>query len=183
MRRKKQRIREYVKTALENKTDAGSNVVISRAIPTWSENLPQINIYSDSEPVAVHHQSPKTYKREYQFNVECSVAVGHGEDVDDFLDTMTEQVEQALEYDDSFNQLVDFCDLANVNYSGEPDGDALKGTAILTYQVVYLEEAIDPDAVEYKDFKGIDLKIDLNKDKDPDGEPVIDAEDTINLDT
>ena len=180
MRRRKQEIREYVKKALVDKTDAGSNVIVSRAIPSWSENLPQLNVYSADEPVSEFHQSPKTYKREYAFNVECTVAAGSKESLDDLLDVIVEQVEQAIEIDDSLGKLVDFCNLANVNYSGEPDGDALIGSAILTYQAVFLQEAIGPEEASYKDLKGIDVVYNLSG-LEENGEPVKDAEDTINF--
>jgi hypothetical protein len=89
-------IRQQFVTLLKGATDCGDNVFKQRSRPFiqiegWATELPAIVVYTNTDPATVYNVAPQTFERVASVVVEIHVAAG--EDSDDFLDHVAEQVE------------------------------------------------------------------------------------------
>lgn len=89
-------IRQQFVTLLKGATDCGDNVFKQRSRPFiqvegWATELPAIVVYTNTDPVTIYNAAPQAYERVANVVVEIHVAAG--EESDDFLDHVAEQVE------------------------------------------------------------------------------------------
>lgn len=170
----RKQIRDHVLLALKGHTDAGLNVWASRALPVWNgvagleAVMPAILIYTRSERADVFNESPREYRRVLQIAVQLHVL---GEDTDDPLDAMAEQVEALILDDDTLGGTVSDVRLADSEFVFTDDGEQEMGAARLTFEAEYFDE-IDIRAEDV--LATLHAQWDMG---DPDGQ--IDAEDTI----
>lgn len=87
-------IRNGLKTYLTGKTAAGSRIYTSRAEAIFQAELPLLLIYTRDEAVEEFNTAPRRYKR--TMNVQIEAVVEANDAVDDALDDIGAQIENAL---------------------------------------------------------------------------------------
>ena len=177
----KRKMKEFVQTKLLNKTDAGARVYIGRSIPTNSEDLPAILIYSTGENISRFNEAPKNYQRNMNLLVECIAAGNDDDDLDIRLETLAEKVEALLEIDETLGGIANKLELAGSDYQSEPDAASPLGNLALRFNVEFYTDAIR-EGVDLETFKGTDIDWKIGHHAaHPDN--VVDAEDKINVTT
>ena len=180
-------IRKQVVALLKNRTDAGPRVFANATTPQWDNELPAILVYPRSEPVSEYAQAPKELERDLTLEIEIYAEGPEideegnpptGKSLEDILDDMTVQVENALDFDDTLGGTCDESILTNTEFDFEGDGGQPLGSARLTFSVTYLTKS--PRSVDKQgslaDFKS--NKVDWNIGDDP---KTREAKDTIDL--
>lgn len=176
----KRLIKEAVVKLLKNGgTLAGTNVSVSRSIPSEDVTFPLINVYSLSESVERFDEAPKRYRRRMTLLIEC---LSRGDD-DDKLDLANErlgfQVELLMEKDETLGGLLNKLELTSTDYQQEPDGASPLALLALRYSLEYFDE-VKSGEDELVNFLGVDAQWEASSgDERPD--EYLKAEDTINL--
>lgn len=156
-------IRQAVAAQLAGQTAAGARVFRSRMVPLKRVELPAIAIYTPEEEADFETDSaPRELKRTLQLYIE-SAADGTG-DVDDVLDDLAEQIEAAMDADDTLDGNAS----SSVLTRTELDVDESTGRTVsvirLTYAVTYYAfapaEVAAPD-----DFITADIRHSVNGDQ------------------
>ncbi len=135
----RQEIREAIANRLkEMQTKAGDNVFTSRAKPLFDQNLPAILVYSNKEAIAQDEWHTDGYgirKRELEVSIE---AVDTGkDDLDDTLDTLALEIENALDGWDIPSYQSAILRFQNTDMDIAIDGNKIYGAIRLTYQITY----------------------------------------------
>ena len=136
MAHKRQSIRERVATTLTGLTTTGSNVFQSRVYPIENTKLPCLLIYTreeTSEPLVMN--PPRTIEKVLSLVVEGYVKANTT--FDDTIDTICEEVEEALFTDRLINDLALDSFLVNTEISYNGDGDNPLGIVVMTFQITY----------------------------------------------
>lgn len=136
MAHKRQSIRERVATTLTGLTTTGSNVFQSRVYPIENTKLPCLLIYTreeTSEPLVMN--PPRTIEKVLSLVVEGYVKAKTN--FDDTIDTICEEVEEALFTDRLINDLALDSFLVNTDISYNGDGDNPLGIVVMTFQITY----------------------------------------------
>lgn len=149
-------IREKFKTILSGHTNAGSRVFENRARPIWQTDLPALLIFTEDESVSVFSEAPREYRRNLSLVVECYAAAK--DDLDDVLDTLSGQVEDLVELDDSLGGLANATTLTKTEMNIIDDGQNLTGTARLTFSVDYFTSPMPTTPVS---FDGVTIEFDV----------------------
>ncbi len=141
------RIRRLVQGALIGKTDAEDRVFTTRVIPVRRQKLPVISVYTFTDTVDSDaiNSAPRELKHALPVVVEAWVAPG--ENVDDAMDVMASQIEEAMHLDPFFG--VDDCSsidsiLASTDLAVVVDSDRQMGLVVLTYDFTYFTPAPAP---------------------------------------
>lgn len=129
----RQRIREAAKAQLLNKTSAADKVYETRVIPMLQLKLPAVSVYTLSD--SVNESSDSEHTRELDLVIEAYVAAGNN--VDDAIDTLCEQIENAIDDDATLNGTCQEALLSSSDLEVFEEGSKLIGFARLTYSVVY----------------------------------------------
>lgn len=182
----KRRIKVAIRDLLRNqhKSVDAENIRVSRTIPTQSESLPAILIYSTTENVRRFDESPKRYERTLTVNIECLDSGNNDDDMDMRLEVIADQVEALMERDETLGGIANDLELVSTNYQQEPDGESPMGSLVLQYNVEFYQYAIRPDDECLDALKGIDIEYKIGHDNSsPQPEPIetVDAEDKINF--
>lgn len=132
----RQQIRERVATTLTGLTTTGSNVFQSRVYPLENTKLPCLLIYTreeSSQPLAMN--PPRSIEKVLQLVVEAYVKANTN--YDDTIDTICQEVEEALFTDRLINNLAkdSFLVSTEINYNG--DGDNPLGIVVMTFEIAY----------------------------------------------
>jgi hypothetical protein len=156
-------IRNAVREQLLEKTAAADRVFKSRVVPFKRLQLPALAVYALEEPVDPESRStaPRELTRNLQLRVECVVAAS--EDVDDAMDALALQVEDAIDADETFGGEAADAILASTSLEIGERGDQPIGVVSLTYAVTYYtrpSDAADPSKVD--DLKTVDVKTNLS---------------------
>lgn len=136
MAHKRQSIRERVATTLTGLTTTGSNVFQSRVYPIENTKLPCLLIYTreeTSEPLVTN--PPRTIEKVLSLVVEGYVKANTN--FDDTIDTICEEVEEALFTDRLINDLALDSFLVNTEISYNGEGDNPLGIVVMTFQITY----------------------------------------------
>ena len=136
MANKKQQIREPVATTLTGLSTTGSNVFQSRVYPIENTKLPCLLIYTreeTSEPLTTN--PPRAIEKILSLVVEAYVKANAN--YDDTIDTITEEVEEALYGDRLINNLALDSFLVNTDISYNGEGDNPLGIVVMTFQITY----------------------------------------------
>lgn len=161
----RQLIRQTVRKALLDKTDAEDRVHATRVLPYRRQDLTVIAVYTLEESVA--EDSLTTAPRELERNVTLVIEgwVTPGECVDDKMDSLAEQIETAMHCDPYFGGVVaeSILDSTVTEYVVESDRES--GLVILTYDVKYYSDA--PIAPVLDDFNTANIRHNLGNDVDP----------------
>ena len=136
MAHKRQSIRERVASTLTGLTTTGSNVFQSRVYPIENTKLPCLLIYTreeTSEPLTTN--PPRAIEKVLSLVVEGYVKANTN--FDDTIDTICEEVEEALFTDRLINDLAldSFLINTDITYNGE--GDNPLGIVVMTFQITY----------------------------------------------
>jgi len=167
-------IRAAAVAALSGATDAGPRVYPSRTRPLNARLLPAIGVYVTDESADDGQTRPRTYVRTATLAVD--VIAQEDDSLDDTLDTICLQVEEALLVDPLLGGVCDDLVYRGTNVTLVParDSDPGKGAAMLTFDVEYRTEQPEPTL---DDFRTAVVGWDLAP--DPYGD--VDAEDKITL--
>ena len=136
MAHKRQAIRERVASTLTGLTTTGSNVFQSRVYPIENTKLPCLLIYTreeTSEPLVVN--PPRTIEKVLSLVIEGYVKANTN--FDDTIDTICEEVEEALFTDRLINNLALDSFLINTDISYNGEGDNPLGIVVMTFQITY----------------------------------------------
>ena len=136
MTHKRQAIRERVASTLTGLTTTGSNVFQSRVYPIENTKLPCLLIYTreeTSEPLTTN--PPRAIEKILSLVVEGYVKANAN--LDDTIDTICEEVEEALFTDRLINDLALDSFLVNTDISYNGEGDNPLGIVVMTFQITY----------------------------------------------
>ena len=136
MTHKRQSIRERVASTLTGLTTTGANVFQSRVYPIENTKLPCLLIYTreeTSEPLVMN--PPRTIEKVLSLVVEGYVKANTN--FDDTIDTICEEVEEALFTDRLVNDLALDSFLVNTDISYNGEGDNPLGIVVMTFQITY----------------------------------------------
>ena len=136
MAHKRQSIRERVASTLTGLSTTGSNVFQSRVYPIENTKLPCLLIYTreeTSEPLIMN--PPRTIEKVLSLVVEGYVKANTN--FDDTIDTICEEVEEALFTDRLINNLALDSFLINTEISYNGEGDNPLGIVVMTFQITY----------------------------------------------
>ena len=136
MAHKRQSIRERVASTLTGLTTTGSHVFQSRVYPIENTKLPCLLIYTreeTSEPLTTN--PPRAIEKVLSLVVEGYVKANTN--FDDTIDTICEEVEEALFTDRLINDLALDSFLINTDISYNGEGDNPLGIVVMTFQITY----------------------------------------------
>ena len=136
MAHKRQAIRERVASTLTGLTTTGSNVFQSRVYPIENTKLPCLLIYTreeTSEPLTTN--PPRAIEKILSLVVEGYVKANTN--FDDTIDTICEEVEEALFTDRLINDLALDSFLVNTDISYNGEGDNPLGIVVMTFHITY----------------------------------------------
>ena len=127
-------------------TDAGEKIYGSRAKPLFDQFLPAILIYARNENIIEERFATDGYgasKRELEVAIEA-VVLGN-EQVDDSLDKISKQIEDALDGFEMPTRKADVLKLKSTEMDVSIDGSKIYGAARLTYGITYYTSNKEPD--------------------------------------
>jgi len=129
-------IREHVVTTCTGLSTTGSNVFETRYFPLQTANLPAILVYTNEESIEEYTlgTSTRTQIRILQVIIEAH-AQGTS-DIDDTLDTISEEIEEAMCVDPSRGGNAKDTKLINTEYEFDT-GSQKTGLARFTYAITY----------------------------------------------
>jgi len=136
------KIRNALKSALTGLSITGSNVFKSKAYPRHADQLPALLIYSgaeESEPVDFDDATD----RDYDVVVEAALFAS-AEQVDDLLDDIAVEVENAILVDQTLGGLAKSTTLTGSEPDTSLDGEMPFGSLAMTFTVNYVA-ASDPE--------------------------------------
>lgn len=140
----RKQIRDNIVTTLTGLTTTGSNVYRTRVYPIEEGKLPALLIYADSETSQIATITPpRTQMRVLTVRVEALVkAVSN---YDNLLDTISEEVEEALAVDITRNSLAKDTRVTGfeAEFSGEGDQPVATGSFTIEVDYATLENAVD----------------------------------------
>lgn len=116
---------------------ADGRVVSNRLIAAHEDNLPMINVLSADEAEQIQEVSGAGLIRTLQLAIEITAKTADGETIDDALDALAEDVEDAMEGDPTLSQLAIDCTLASTAIATDVSGHYSLGRIRLTYQTRY----------------------------------------------
>lgn len=152
----RQVIRHAVVAQLLGNTVAGARVFAARRVPFQRVELPAVAVYVPTESVEVTSRAtaPRELDRRAQVVVEaCAQGAG---DVDDALDEIALQVENALHADWTLGGVASDLLLVSTEVDVMDDGKQLIGVARLEFEVRYYSDAVFAGTLD--DFKTADVQ-------------------------
>lgn len=142
----RKQIRDAVVTALTGLTTTSTRVYKSRIYPLESGKLPGLCIYTKAEEISNETiNPPRTQMRTLQVMVESYVMANSN--IDDSLDTISLEVEEAIYSHQTLSGLAKGIDIVSyeADYSGE--GEKVVGVGRLTLNVFYTTKENDLESV------------------------------------
>jgi hypothetical protein len=129
-------VREWIRDALLDDTDAEDRVFINRRIPNPEDSeYPMILIYSEPEDASQGLVSEYKYVRAYQVAVEIRAK---GDDLDNILDDVAEQIEAILSVTDPDQAFQSF-DYLGCEPLVEDEGEELLGSMKMKFTFKYFK--------------------------------------------
>lgn len=116
-------------------TSAGDRVYPTRVVPWKRLELPAVSVYVLSESSDDGQTAPREYKRKAQISVEAAVKPGGS--VDDALDQLALEIEEAMSSDVTFGGKCVDCTLTTTELEVMEKGDELVGFLQQVYAVTY----------------------------------------------
>lgn len=168
-------IRDALATLLLNKTAAVDRVYSNRSRPQSVSKLPAIGIYNAGDTAALFDESPRRYRRQFNIAVDCYVKDTGGDEIDDTLDDLADEVERAVFADTTVGGTVS--DIRLGETSDVMVSDQREQTAMLTitWQAILFQDAPEEEAADLPDYTTTRAEWDI-----PDGDDV-DATDDLTL--
>lgn len=165
----------------------GQRVFPNATIPPWEEELPVILVYPRSEPADEFAIAPRELKRDLDLAIEI-IAAGPElnpdtltpksgqKSLEDQLDDIAEEIECAMDMDETLGGTCDNSILTLTEFEYEPGGGQPIGSARMTYAVSY--NTMAPRDID-KQGGLVDFKTTNAKWTDNDDQNTIEGEDTI----
>jgi hypothetical protein len=132
----RQQIREQVVTLCTGLTTTGSRVYDTRLYNLDSDDLPGLVIYTQNESSTKSTLSPSTYERELDVLIEGYAQANN--DIEDTLDTISKEVEDAIGADPLLNGKAVDSELTSTEIEFTSIGESPIGILRLTYRVLYM---------------------------------------------
>ncbi|MTI13360.1 hypothetical protein [Sansalvadorimonas verongulae] len=155
----RQVIREAVAAQLLNKTDAGDRVFVNRQRTLRKQDLPCLLVYTTTENCDTAYATstaPRVDRRRLSCVVDIRAERRKG--LDDLLDTLAAQVEQAVFADVSFSETVADSLLTSTRLLFSDEGEDCIGSCELTWELEYYTDASpSPDDLPYWDKAGVSI--------------------------
>ena len=140
-------IRKKIVEILKDKTDVGDAVFPNASVPPWHSELPVILVYSQKETSTEYAIAPKELERDLSIEIQI-IATGPEENkelatpgasksLEDILDDIAQQVEDAMDVDDSLQDTVDDSILTGTEQEFDSAGGSPEGSCRLTYSITY----------------------------------------------
>lgn len=141
----RKQIRDAIKTTLTGLTTTGQRVYLQRNYPMQASALPGLLIYTNSETAEpVTMTRPQKSRRELSLTVE-GLAKANAT-LEDTLDAIAREVEEALGADPSMGGLAKTSFLTGTEIEFNADGENPVGSVRLTYAVRYMTTATEVEA-------------------------------------
>jgi len=161
--------RKVIRKAVAAAIVAGETAADERVYPTQKllyamRNLPAIAVYSLTEKSTLDNTAPRELTRIASVAIESIVEAG--ENVDDAMDDLAEQIEAAMDTDPYFSGSCFQSHLSETEMTSEPDGDRQIGVMVMTYEISYRTDAYVSPAV-CDDFKRAEAVYDLEGQQAP----------------
>ena len=141
----RQQIRERAATRLTGLSTTGSNVFQSRTYPLERASLPGICLYTNEETSEIQSQgNPRNVQKILSLSILGFASSSTG--VDDTLDTISKEVEIAMQGDILLNNLAQDSYLSETSISISAEGEKEIGSVTLIYTVIYQHSENNPGA-------------------------------------
>jgi hypothetical protein len=155
-------IRQAVRDLLEDaNTAAGARVTTTRVDPHQKGSLPAIGVYTLNDHVTPESATTAPVELTHELELEISAWVEHTQavSVDDAMDNIAEQIENAMDIDPYLrntagDSILDSTLMEVVEIDGR--SSPLVGIVVLTYTVTYRNERVVPAQTD--DFLRADVK-------------------------
>jgi len=174
----KRALKEAVKALLTEKTPAGARVFLSRGIPTQTEEMPLVLIYTPSESAEVFDVSQKRYKRVLDLRIECITQGVDDDDLDRRLETLGELVEELMERDETLGGIASTVEFLGAEYQVEHVSDSPTGLLALRYGIEFYTYAQRLDGQCLDDFNLADINWKVGHHAEP-ADNIVDAHDSL----
>lgn len=137
----RKQIRDRVATILQSySTDAGDRIYKAMYLPIAPNNLPCICVYTNREAVEIYQSAPRVYDKRLTLQIE--IIAEANEALEDVLDKICGQVESIFNEDQHLNDIAETVEYKSVEMSIAITGEVVTGSAVMTYEVRYLEDAV-----------------------------------------
>ena len=130
----------------------------SRVRPVWPEELPCIVVYSRNETAEIRTAAPREYSRLARIDVEIMARMD--DDLDDALDDICEQVESVLFANESILNSTANLTITDTDISLTNEGDNQHGSAIITVEALYYQDAPADLSGDFDDLATIGVRYD-----------------------
>lgn len=169
--------RQVIRSAVQARlvaamTCAEDRVFRSRVLPYGEIDLPAIAIYTRSEPVdpASESTAPRELTRNLRLVIEGAVQLT--EDLDDALDALALEIENAIDRDETFGGAAADAVLVGTDITTSEEGAQPIGAVLLTYAITYYTRPGDAPATALDDFETAHVRTNLGAAVHPDNEAV-----------
>ena len=129
-------IRQYLKALLTDKTIAGSRVFTNRARPMFDEDMPSMLIYTSGDKrgrPGDEHDGSMTY-RKLAIVVEGAIENSRDIDLEAALEQMSDDIETAINTDETLGNLVIECRWTDTEMDIVPDARRVFGTVRVEFE-------------------------------------------------
>jgi len=133
----RQQIRDRAAVTLTGLTTTGSSVYKSRRYALDDDKLPALCIYTMDEGAKLITVGTRTLSRSLNLAVQA-FAAGSSTTIQDTIDTICVEVEEALAADFTLNGLAKSCVLKSTTISLNPEGQETIASAALVFTVEYV---------------------------------------------
>ncbi len=138
-------IRKKAVELLLGKTSAGFRVYASRVAPfinnEWQNELPAVVVYTMDENGEIYNAAPREYRRTVELIVEVHASATAA--MDDVLDAIARQVEQALLADDTLGDTANDIRYSRTRLVIRDEGQELLGGCRIIFDVEYFDRHPD----------------------------------------
>lgn len=140
----RKQIRDRVVVDVTNLATTGENVFQTRFYPLASAKLPGLAVYTNSETIeATTVARPRTMVRTLEVIVEGYAQAKTG--LDNTLDQINVEVEEAIAADSTLNNLVKDIKLTSVEVDYGADGEQPVGTIRMVFEAMYVTLETDAE--------------------------------------
>lgn len=132
---KRKQIRDSIVERLKGATHCGERVFSNRGRSFFANELPSITVYTESESSAFLNSPETRLRRTLKLVIEAATIQQHH--IDDELDELALQVEEALPNSQYFDGLIQTISLSQSEMGLADKGDKVMGSVRMTYEVEY----------------------------------------------
>lgn len=153
--------RKRIIELIKNAQIAGvlDNVFSWKSTPDDIQTLPVVIVYTKSENSQILDESPKSYQKDFEVQIEIKMMDDDDDLLSDQMDDLSELIEDIIEADFEMEDRA-LLTQSNAQYQTEPDGQSPVGSVILTYVISYKKNARGEATLD--DLKTIASKWNVN---------------------